>query len=170
MKLMPICHSMYKELYEWRSDPFAVRHNPFSKCEFDGFCKTMDQMEKDFKKIYGSHGLKLALTEGESLLALVGLSNINSMMKTAEIGYQVSPKHRNKGIGTYAVKEFICLAFKHTNLRKITASIAAENFPSCKLVEKVGFTQEGLLRQHYLINDLPVDEKIYGILRDELNE
>jgi ribosomal-protein-alanine N-acetyltransferase len=40
-----------------------------------------------------------------------------------------------------------------------------ENLPSRKLLENVGFHQEGILREHYLVNGKPANEIIFGLLR-----
>jgi len=42
-----------------------------------------------------------------------------------------------------------------------------ENRASRRVLEKSGFVQEGLLREHYLINGQPVNEVLYGLLRQE---
>ncbi len=167
MKLVRVETHMLKELYAWRSDPFAVKYNPFAQCDFNKFTEIMIGHSYDLRDIYSGKDIKLAFVEDNQILALVGLSQINKMMKTAEIGYQASPEHRGKGIGTKVVNEFVNMVFTMTDLRKILATIADENIPSCKIVEKVGFVQEGLLRKHYLINGNETDERIYGLLRSE---
>ncbi len=47
------------------------------------------------------------------------------------------------------------------------AYVAEDNIPSRKLLEKVGFQQEGICREHYIINGKPTNEILYGILRSE---
>ncbi|MDP7322245.1 MAG: GNAT family protein [Bacteriovoracaceae bacterium] len=167
MKFVKVEQEMLEELYQWRKDPFAVKHNPFFDHGFNKFVETMNGCSSDFNEIYSGKDIKLVLVESNEILALVGLSQINKMMKTAEIGYQVSPHHRNKGIGTKAVNNFINMIFSKTDLRKVIATIADGNLPSCKVVENIGFIQEGLLRKHYLVNGIETDERIYGLLRSE---
>lgn len=167
MKFVKVQASMFREFYAWRSDPFAIKFNPFAECDFDKFFEIMNGFSTDLNDLYSGKDLKWAVVEDDHIFALIGLSQINKMMKTAEIGYQVSPNHRNKGLGTKVVKEFVKMIFTETDLRKIIATIADGNIPSCKIVEKCGFQQEGLLRKHFLINGIETDERVYGMLRGD---
>ena len=66
------------------------------------------------------------------------------------------------------LKLFIEKIFTETALRKIIAYVAEDNFASRRVLEKVGFIQEGLLREHYVINGEPTNEVFYGMLRADL--
>lgn len=85
----------------------------------------------------------------------------------AEIGYDVSQELQGKGIGTAALKLFVDKIFSSTPLRRLMAYVAVDNIASRRILEKVGFKQEGLLREHYLINGIPTDEVVYGLLRSD---
>ena len=52
-------------------------------------------------------------------------------------------------------------------LRKLPAYVHDKNLASCKVLQKLGFTQEGLLREHYLINGVPENELLFGLLKRE---
>jgi RimJ/RimL family protein N-acetyltransferase len=54
-----------------------------------------------------------------------------------------------------------------TPLRKLIAYVHEGNTPSRRVLEKTGFQAEGLLREHYLIDGMPVNEVIYGLLRKD---
>jgi ribosomal-protein-alanine N-acetyltransferase len=167
MEFVKLEPSMFKELFSWRDDPFAKKYNPFADCTFIEFTKIMNNYSQDLKEVYSGKDFKWAIIDNKEILALLGISQVNKMMKTAEIGYQVSPKYRRKGIGLIAVDELVKLVFTETDLRKLVATIADANIPSCKIVEKLGFKQEGLLRKHFIINGIETDERIYGLLREE---
>ncbi len=168
MEFVKVQPNMFREFYGWRSDPFAIKYNPFAEYDFDKFSEIMNGFSTDLNDLYSGKDFKWAVVEDDHIFALIGLSQINKMMKTAEIGYQVSPNHRKKGIGTKVVNDFVKMIFSETDLRKIMATIADGNIPSCKVVEKIGFKQEGLLRKHFLINGVETDERVYGILREDL--
>ena len=88
-------------------------------------------------------------------------------MNTAEIGYGVAEEHHRKGIGTNAVRLLVDKVFSETHLRKLFAHVHSGNTASCRLLERIGFKREGVLREHYLVNGMPVDEVFYGLLRRE---
>jgi len=160
--------SMYEEFYNWRSDDFAIAHNPFAECDYQKFKEIMAGFSSNLDELYTGKDFKWAIIDEQSILSLIGISQVNKMMKTAEIAYQVSPNHRGQGLGTKIVQEFVKYVLQNTDLRKIVATIADSNIPSCKVVERAGFKQEGLLRKHFLINGIPTDERVYGLLREEV--
>lgn len=89
-------------------------------------------------------------------------------MLTAEIGYNIAPEARGKGYATAAVRLATHKAFTESPLRKLIAYVHEDNAASRRVLEKAGYTAEGLLREHYLINGAPVNEIIYGTLRREV--
>jgi ribosomal-protein-alanine N-acetyltransferase len=88
-------------------------------------------------------------------------------MGYGEIGYGFAESHHGKGIATAAVRLLVEKIFRETNLRKLLAYVHEENIASCRVLEKVGFQEEGLLRDHYLILGNPVNEILYGLLKQE---
>ena len=168
LKLVSLNGDFYKDIYNWRSDPVTTKYNPVVLHTFEEFSKKMDTLSSNLEELYSGKDFKWAIVKDNILLSHVSLKEVNAMMKTASIGYQVNPKYRNQGIGLQSVYLLVSTVFAKTNIRKLTASIADENVGSYKIVEKIGFKQEGLLRKHYIINEQEVDERFYGIFRHEL--
>jgi RimJ/RimL family protein N-acetyltransferase len=98
----------------------------------------------------------------------ITVKNINRRMLTAKIGYGIAPEARGNGYATEAVRQVTRRAFREGPLRRIIAYVHEDNAASRRVLEKAGYTAEGLLREHYLINGMPVNEIIYGILRREV--
>ncbi len=167
-KLESIDKKYHEELYSWRSDPFALQHNPFAPCDLNLFVQKMKSYSSSLDDVYDGNDRKWIILKDDIVLSIVGITEINKMMKTAEIGYQVNPKMRRQGIGTNAVYTLVKTIFDSTDIRKLTAIISHANLPSRKIAEKIGFKQEGMLRKHFLIQGNEVDEAIYGIFREEV--
>lgn len=110
----------------------------------------MNDFSIDFNEFYSGKGFKWAVMKDNSILALIGLSQINKMMKTAEIGYQVGPSYRGQGIGISVVREFVKMIFSQTNLRKLTATIADGNNHLVKLLKKLGLNKRACLENTFL--------------------
>ena len=86
----------------------------------------------------------------------------------AEIGYGLFDENfKNKGIMTEAMKAILEYGFKQMKLHRIEAFIGTYNIPSLKLVEKFGFTKEGILRNHYLKNNVLEDSAVFSLLQKE---
>lgn len=167
MDLIKIDQRFYSEIFQWRNDPYAREHNPFAPCEFDEFTTRMNSYSPDIQNIYAKKDMKWGYFNGEEILGIIGITKINQMMKTAELTYQVSPLKRNQGHGFDMAKALISKLFSQTDLRKLIALISDNNIPSYKIVEKLGFQKEGLLRSHFLIEGEEVDERIYGLLKKD---
>lgn len=89
----------------------------------------------------------------------------------AEIGYGLFDENfKNKGIMTETMKAVLEYGFHQMKLYRIEAFIGTYNIPSLKLVEKFGFTKEGILRNHYLKNNVMEDSVVYSLLQDEYNQ
>jgi RimJ/RimL family protein N-acetyltransferase len=99
--------------------------------------------------------------------ASCSLKNLSHMMSYGEIGYGVGAEFQGRGVGTAVVRAFVKKIFAETSMRRLFALVAEENEPSCRLLERIGFVREGLLREHYLIHGKPVNEVYYGLLRRE---
>lgn len=88
--------------------------------------------------------------------------------RRAEIGYALnSDSNRSKGYMSEAIKPIIQYGFGTMNLNRIEAFIGPENYPSLKLIEKLGFKKEGQLRNHYFKNGKFEDSVVHSLLIDE---
>jgi ribosomal-protein-alanine N-acetyltransferase len=97
----------------------------------------------------------------------VSLKNISHMMNYAEIGYGIGEHHQRQGMATVAVQLLVEMAFSESSLRKLLAYVHEKNVASCRVLQKLGFTQEGLLREHYIINGAAENEFLFGLLKHE---
>jgi ribosomal-protein-alanine N-acetyltransferase len=91
----------------------------------------------------------------------------NAQMGTAELGYQLDQAHHGRGLGTRSVALLVECCFTHPALRRLHATVAVDNHPSRHLLARLGFVHEGTLRAHFLIDGVPTDECVYGLLREE---
>lgn len=86
----------------------------------------------------------------------------------AEVGYSLfSEEHKNKGYMTEALAPIIAYGFNEMQLNRIEAYIHPDNTPSIKLVQRHGFSYEGLMREHYCNGGTPEDSACYSLLSKE---
>ncbi len=75
--------------------------------------------------------------------------------------------HRNHGLGTFAMASIVEFAFTHTSLLRIGLEVFAYNKRALQVYEKVGFIQEGRLR-NTILNKGKLDDIIcMSILKEE---
>ena len=70
-------------------------------------------------------------------------------------------------MATKAVKQFIDHAFNDLDLRKVEINVASSNFKSRAIPERLGFTEEGTIRNYEFLNGEYHDRVIYGMLKEE---
>lgn len=87
--------------------------------------------------------------------------------KRAEIGFGLSRSCWGKGYIGEAGEALIQYGFDSLGLRRVEAEIDPDNHSSAKALEKLGFSQEGLLRQRWEINGIVSDSALYGRLASD---
>lgn len=100
-------------------------------------------------------------------VGLVELSGTNSPGSRGEIGYIIQPSEHGNGYATEGAKLCLQYAFQDQGLHKVWAQVRTENNASIRVLEKLDFQQEGLLREHKYNEGEFVDVYRYGLLRDE---
>jgi len=58
-------------------------------------------------------------------------------------------------------------AFAELALRRLEAEVNPDNVASCRIVEALGFTHEGTLRERWVGKRGPYDTRLYGLLAAE---
>src|SRR5690625_2453161 len=71
------------------------------------------------------------------------------------------------GFGTEATRSMISYAFETFSLHKIFARAVTHNPGSWRVMEKVGMTHEGILKQHEVRWGKYLDITYYGVLRKD---
>lgn len=82
----------------------------------------------------------------------------------AELGYVLGRRHWGQGYMQEALRSLISHAFQTMHLRRLEAHVIAQNRASARLLERLGFTREGLLRQRWQSKGGIQDCEIYGLL------
>lgn len=86
----------------------------------------------------------------------------------AEIGYSINDETaKRKGLMSEAIAAVIDYGFRQMELNRIEAMVGTANEASLKIMNKAGFTREGLMRSHYFKNGRMEDSIVFGLLRSE---
>ena len=79
----------------------------------------------------------------------------------------LSREYWGRGLMPEALRAMIAFGFERMGLNRIEARCIAENAASARVMEKVGMTYEGTLRQREFIKGAYRDMKLYAILKSE---
>lgn len=105
-------------------------------------------------------------TEDKRHIGDVGVDLHDNRMR-AEIGFTLATAYQGRGYAGEAVRAVLDHLFRVRGLHKVTAETDARNAASARLLERVGFTREGVLRSHTWIKNEWTDDALYGLLADE---
>jgi ribosomal-protein-alanine N-acetyltransferase len=106
----------------------------------------------------------VADAETDRCLGLVNYHDGHIRSKRVSIGYIIVPTSHRQGIATEAVSAMLNFCFGQLGLHRVQAYIHPDNSASIALVEKLGFTREGLLRDNMRVGDAWRDDLLYALL------
>lgn len=101
------------------------------------------------------------------LIGLCSLKGPHSPRRRAEVGYMLARDCWGQGYAGEAVRAILSHGFGPLGLNRIEAMAFAENEASRRLLTKLGFRQEGYLRQHAWEKGRYWDDAIYALLAEE---
>ena len=101
------------------------------------------------------------------IVGVAGFNTINRSNNIADIGYWLGEAYQGNGIMTRVAKALTDYAFTELNLNKVEIRAAVENKKSRSIPERLGFVNEGCIRNAEWLYDHYVDLVVYGILADE---
>ncbi len=103
--------------------------------------------------------------DDDALLGGVTLSNVRrGVAQTSSLGYWAGQMHAGKGYITAAVRAVVRYAFEDLELHRVEAACQPDNAASRRVLEKAGFTQEGMARAYLKINGAWRDHVLFGII------
>jgi RimJ/RimL family protein N-acetyltransferase/uncharacterized protein YciI len=167
VKLVGYDPKFFEDFLRWRFQKSTTAHNPLAPRSTEELARDLEQVSSDLVDYPSRTSFRWFISCGGIPVGHISLSNVNQSMLIAEIGYTLGESHHGKGIATTGAGLLIEKVFAETPLRKLTAFVHDRNFSSLRLLHRLGFKQEGLLRQHYLVNGVPVNEAIFGLLRED---
>lgn len=98
----------------------------------------------------------------------ITLGNIRyGVSQSAQIGYWTGERYAGKGYMQDAIRVVISHAFGAMRLHRVEAACIPGNTRSIRVLEKAGFTREGLLRSYLRINGVWQDHYIYALIAGE---
>ncbi len=107
----------------------------------------------------------------KSTSAVMGWCGYHTWMlqhRRAEIGYVLNEdRYKGQGYMKEALPFIVRYGFETMRLHRIEALVSPENKPSLRLLKKLGFQQEGHLRDHYMKNNKLEDSLIFSLLESD---
>lgn len=108
------------------------------------------------------------LNETDELVGTVDLVFVKrGPLQSAMLGYELDQAHNGKGLMTEAARLCIAFGFEHAKFHRIEAGAMPRNEGSNRVLEKLGFTLEGLNRKIVQINGEWEDHNLWAMLESD---
>jgi ribosomal-protein-serine acetyltransferase len=124
-------------------------------------------MKHTLLQFANNEGFQAAIWHHNKPVGSIGYANLDWADHKTEIGYWIDSSMQGKGIVTKSCRVLITFAFEQYHLNKVEIHCATGNVRSRAIPERLGFTQEGVIRQAERCNDHYHDIVVYGMLASE---
>lgn len=128
---------------------------------------TKNFIELQLKKYQRGEALHASILHQGKIAGVLGFNHIDRNNHLAHVGYWLGKKYNGKGIMTESVKDLVNLGFEYYSLNKIEIHCGAANQRSRLIPQRLGFRQEGVIRQVEKLNYGYQDQLFYGLLKSE---
>jgi ribosomal-protein-serine acetyltransferase len=117
------------------------------------------------KQIADNDGLQVAIVDpGGAIVGMVGYHAVDWRNAKTSIGYWLARDEQGRGTMTAAVRALVDHAFATWKLNRVTIQASVENARSRGVPERLGFREEGVLREVERVGDRSLDHVVYSML------
>ena len=128
---------------------------------------TREFIELQLQRFQLAEALHITIFYEEKIAGVLGYNQIDPVNSTGYIGYWLGQEYNRKGIMTKSVRELINIGQSYYSLNRIDIRCAIDNYRSRAIPERLGFSNEGVIRNAAKVYDQYQDHVIYGLLRSD---
>ena len=100
----------------------------------------------------------------KQIVGVLGFNLIDNVNGIGHIGYWLDQQHTGRGIMTKSVQDLIDLGFNELGLQRMDIRCAVGNKKSRAIPERIGFKNEGIIRNAEKVYGIYNDHVIYGLI------
>jgi ribosomal-protein-serine acetyltransferase len=145
-----------ERLAEWL--PWGAAQTPTDTSEF---------IARTRKQVAGNDGFQAAIVRDGRIAGVVGFISVDWAHRTTGLGYWLGEEFSGQGTMTAAVRGMTDHALRVWELNRVEIGAALENRRSRAIPERLGFREEGTVRQAQRVGDRYLDLVVYGMLAEE---
>lgn len=121
------------------------------------------------EKLASGEGMRWAITINgrNELIGTCGFHHINRTHYKMELGYDLLPSYWGKGIMTNSIHRLLQYGFEELQMNRIEAYVDPANINSYRLLQRLGFEQEGLVREAFFQKGKFVNAFITSLLQKD---
>ena len=155
-----------EQLLKWRNDPYNRQfYREFRVMAIENKKKWF--LEKVVNDDSWQFFTVRPIDKPEKVIGSTGLTYINWVYRTAEFSITIGDKdYRGKGIGSDTLRTLIDHGFNSLNLNRIWCEVYSNN-AAIDVYKRIGFKEEGLLRETVFKNGKYLDSHILSMLKSD---
>ena len=111
------------------------------------------------------NGLTFGIVCDGALAGVIGQHYLDTLNRRTELGYWLDARHQGRGIVTQSVARMTDYAFGEQDCNRVILHCALGNIKSRAVPDRLGFVQEGILREAEWLYDHYVDLVVYSMLK-----
>jgi ribosomal-protein-serine acetyltransferase len=115
-------------------------------------------------------GGQYAICVEEQLAGVIGQHHIDWPNRAGMLGYWLGAAYEGRGLMTHACRALVTHMLREQGLHRVEVRAAPGNRRSRAIPERLGFRQEGILRDAEWLYDHYVDLVVYAMLADDWPE
>jgi RimJ/RimL family protein N-acetyltransferase len=136
---------------------------PWSKARWEAQLEEWTTEEDDTTARFGIE------VDGE-LIGDCQLTGIDHYRGLCNLGITLGRAYWGQGYGQDTIRTLVGYAFRYLNIRKVCLEVLADDERAVGAYKKVGFVEEGRLRQQAWFEGNYADALVMGLLREEWTE
>jgi RimJ/RimL family protein N-acetyltransferase len=151
-------------LYGIYSDPKVMRY--WSGTPWPDETKAHEMIARDAAAMRAGEHVRLGLARADdgAMIGTCTLFALNAQCRRAEVGYALAHAAWGRGYMHEALRALLAYGFGELALNRVEADVDPRNAASAKTLERLGFRQEGYLRERWIVADEVSDSSLYGLL------
>ncbi|GAA0701658.1 GNAT family protein [Paraclostridium ghonii] len=165
--LTKIINDHASDIFEYLSNDIVTRYlGKESLINIGGAYELINKININYSE---GKGIRWGIIHKNSnkLIGTIGYDAIQIKNKRADVGYDINSNYWRQGFATEAINEIIKFGFTKLDLNRIGAVVFPDNIASLNLLEKVGFTKEGILREYIIQNNIERNCVVLSLLKKE---
>jgi RimJ/RimL family protein N-acetyltransferase len=174
LRLTPLNLDHIDAILEWANDPAVTGNSHFWRQPSDRrrIARFILEHEDDPACCYFAAFVRKTAPPEEQQIGYVGnvfLFHINNDYHHAQIGITIKQAAWNRGYAQEMMPAVMRFGFEELGLNKIYLQVFTTNAKALALYRKLGFKEEGVLREHYFVGGAYHDMVSLSILRSEFH-
>lgn len=157
-----------KDMFEYTSSPEITKflswepHNDITQARF-----YISQLIENYK-LADCYAWAIEVKDLNKFIGIVRIFDVSFANKRGELSYILNPAFQGKGLAVEAIKAVLEFCIEQVGLNRIQARCTPDNYPSERVMQKLGMRYEGTLRDYWINKGIFTDAKLFALTAFDL--